>query len=586
MSDLDWDGTEKRDVLCLKSKSAWRRLLSRTALDRSKFFENLQFISVAKAGLDSISVFIENCPGLEWLDVHSNYIEDLPTPEILAQTPKLRVLNLHNNGIYRVQNLNNLIGLVSLQALTLYNCPITERSGYRHHVVNTIWTLKALDHYVLSDEEIIEDAQFFNENFKPLSEQMRVNLCPSNISRYSFKKIFRHINAISLHFSPVTILQRFIRGHLTRKRLREKGVKVKVVQCQRKGRNLLSPKWKLPFGKVEIDYQKLKLLKSQSQGEKVEKDFFSQMIWPDLIENNLEHGLNGKVQKIRSSGPLVNVLKSVRAKEMAEIERKERSEQRSKNEKQLLIENLNKRKQYQEEKEKIASEKSLKNEFVQKLNRSLDAARAVDAAYAYKERQNKFGKLVELNQKIKSDEKDGRKRTVEFKTQYRLQAEKGRAETLELEALVRAQRQVEVSEKSKAVKEKVVAKNEAKKAAEWSEKNAKKFSEYFLKLEKELIRYNVTANRTNYTKKRKATKSQLKDELARGSEQMKEKQKNALEKILRRNHRDKIRIESLHKAALERHRTRAQQSHKHIKLMNNGNKTSMSLPVCQPVDNS
>lgn len=92
---------------------------------------------------------------------------------------------------------------------------------------------------------------------------MRVNLCPSNISRYSFKKIFRHINAISLHFSPVTILQRFIRGHLTRKRLREKGVKVKVVQCQRKGRNLLSPKWKLPFGKVEIDYQKLKLLKSQ-----------------------------------------------------------------------------------------------------------------------------------------------------------------------------------------------------------------------------------------------------------------------------------------------------------------------------------
>ena len=92
---------------------------------------------------------------------------------------------------------------------------------------------------------------------------MRVNLCPSNISRDSFKKIFRHINAISLHFSPVTILQRFIRGHLTRKRLREKGVKVKVVQCQRKGRNLLSPKWKLPFGKVEIDYQKLKLLKSQ-----------------------------------------------------------------------------------------------------------------------------------------------------------------------------------------------------------------------------------------------------------------------------------------------------------------------------------
>ena len=84
-----------------------------------------------------------------------------------------------------------------------------------------------------------------------------------------------------------------------------------------------------------------------------------------------------------------------------------------------------------------------------------------------------------------------------------IQAKKGRNETIELEALVRAQQEIDISEKSKSVKEKVVAKTEAKKAAEWSDKNAKKFSEYFLKLEKELIRYNVSANRTNYTKKRK-----------------------------------------------------------------------------------
>ena len=163
------------------------------------------------------------------------------------------------------------------------------------------------------------------------------------------------------------------------------------------------------------------LILRQSQGEKVEKDFLSQFVWPDLIENNLDDGLSGKQTKIRPSGPLVHVLNSVRAKEMAEVERNKLLEKRSKNEKQLLEENLEKRKQYQEEKAKIASEKSKKIEFVQKLNRSLDAARAVDAAYAYKERQNKFGKLVELNQRIKSDEKQGKERLVEFRTQYRLQ---------------------------------------------------------------------------------------------------------------------------------------------------------------------
>ena len=30
----------------------------------------------------------------------------------------------------------------------------------RHHVVNSIWSLKALDRHVISDEEIIEDADF------------------------------------------------------------------------------------------------------------------------------------------------------------------------------------------------------------------------------------------------------------------------------------------------------------------------------------------------------------------------------------------------------------------------------------------
>ena len=48
---------------------------------------------------------------------------------------------------------------------------------FRHHVVNSIWTLKALDGFAISDEEIIEDAAFGGK-FKALSPSFAVNLCP------------------------------------------------------------------------------------------------------------------------------------------------------------------------------------------------------------------------------------------------------------------------------------------------------------------------------------------------------------------------------------------------------------------------
>lgn len=48
----------------------------------------------------------------------------------------------------------------SLSILTLFDTPISLKPNYRHHIVNSIWTLKALDFQVISDEEIIEDAKF------------------------------------------------------------------------------------------------------------------------------------------------------------------------------------------------------------------------------------------------------------------------------------------------------------------------------------------------------------------------------------------------------------------------------------------
>lgn len=48
------------------------------------------------------------------------------------------------------------------------------RKNYRHHAVNTIWTLLVLDRYLVSDEEIIEGADFHGK-FKSMSSHLEID---------------------------------------------------------------------------------------------------------------------------------------------------------------------------------------------------------------------------------------------------------------------------------------------------------------------------------------------------------------------------------------------------------------------------
>ena len=52
---------------------------------------------------------------------------------------------------------------------------------FRHHVVNSIWSLKALDHHVIADDEIIEDA-IFSKRFQALNPTLSVDLCPKEVA--------------------------------------------------------------------------------------------------------------------------------------------------------------------------------------------------------------------------------------------------------------------------------------------------------------------------------------------------------------------------------------------------------------------
>ena len=55
--------------------------------------------------------------------------------------------------------------------VTLFSNPVCNIPGYRHFIVNSIPGLKALDNFVITDEERIEDASFGNR-FRGLNEYM------------------------------------------------------------------------------------------------------------------------------------------------------------------------------------------------------------------------------------------------------------------------------------------------------------------------------------------------------------------------------------------------------------------------------
>lgn len=83
----------------------------------------------------------------------------------------LTILDLHDNGVSRLEELKYLAHSASLCYLALYDSPISLMKNYRHCAVNAVFTLKALDNHVVSDEEIIEDAKFRTERFKALKQQ-------------------------------------------------------------------------------------------------------------------------------------------------------------------------------------------------------------------------------------------------------------------------------------------------------------------------------------------------------------------------------------------------------------------------------
>ena len=87
-------------------------------------------------------------------------ISILPGPSFWSDLTNLKILNLHDNPIGHIDNLQSLAFSTSIIALTMFDTPLSLKRNYRHHMVNSLWSLKALDHFIIADDEIIEDAHF------------------------------------------------------------------------------------------------------------------------------------------------------------------------------------------------------------------------------------------------------------------------------------------------------------------------------------------------------------------------------------------------------------------------------------------
>ncbi|XP_070291474.1 leucine-rich repeat and IQ domain-containing protein 3 [Salvelinus sp. IW2-2015] len=164
------------------------------------------------------------CVHIVKLDLKGNQITQLPGVVFWDSLRRLQLLHLHDNNMGTRKNIEGLSGCPNLTALTLYDTPLSLKGNYRHCIINSIWSLKALDNFVVSDEEIIEN-WILPLHFKTLCHNFYLNLYPAaKMGPYqsemrAIHKIISEVNRIQSVYSPTLIIQRWIRGHLTRKRL-------------------------------------------------------------------------------------------------------------------------------------------------------------------------------------------------------------------------------------------------------------------------------------------------------------------------------------------------------------------------------
>ncbi|XP_052420269.1 leucine-rich repeat and IQ domain-containing protein 3 [Carassius gibelio] len=162
-------GKDLKDIIMVRLSS-----LLLKSLDQIGSCRALRICFLADNFLTRIEALME-CTRLVKLDLKGNQIVQLPDASCWSHLKELQLLYLHDNNMSTWNNIKGLSGCLNLTALTLCDTPLSLKKSYRHCLVNSIWSLKALDNFVISDEEIIQNWSL-PIRFKAMNQHFYVSL--------------------------------------------------------------------------------------------------------------------------------------------------------------------------------------------------------------------------------------------------------------------------------------------------------------------------------------------------------------------------------------------------------------------------
>jgi hypothetical protein len=200
--------------------------------------------------------YIDLCRNLIKLDLSYNRLSVLPGINIWKCLPRLETLLLHHNLLDSIYDIKNLSILNNLSILTLYGNAVEHHPIYRHLLVNILSNIKLLDFYIVSDEELIENAKFgskcgcYSRNLEHFLVQDNINinnvplLSANEQHQFHLNKALIQLKDVKLQhrkYSPVLIIQSVWRGYVVRRQ--QKRFAQAALQIQRFWRKFLTEKY-------------------------------------------------------------------------------------------------------------------------------------------------------------------------------------------------------------------------------------------------------------------------------------------------------------------------------------------------------
>ena len=101
-------------------------------------------------------MWVQKCISLRLLDISSNCIDRLPARSFWTPLANLEILLLHNNNIQSLASLQSFSAIPKLLAVSIHGNPVAARATCRHAIANSNSSIKLIDDYLVSDQELME----------------------------------------------------------------------------------------------------------------------------------------------------------------------------------------------------------------------------------------------------------------------------------------------------------------------------------------------------------------------------------------------------------------------------------------------